>query len=152
MAKKINKDDQIKETVEKLFKLLQVDGDVSIVAGDEGIDIVLETESNGIIIGRHGEVLEALQLILSLCIAKVTGEFQRVSLEVGDYKKNRTEYLTRLVEDTRNRVFEDKSEQALPNLKAWERRLVHMMLADDKDVFSESVGEGKERTLVVKPR
>ena len=56
---------------------------------EEAIAVLLKTEDTGMIIGYHGETLEALQLILALVLAKERGEFKRVSLEVGDYKKNR---------------------------------------------------------------
>ena len=152
MATKTTKKTDIKKPVEKLFSLLSIDGDVSVTKTDDAIEVILDTDNNGLIIGRHGEVLEALQLILALCIANVTGEYMRVSLEVGDYRKNRTDYLTKLAEDTKRRVSESGQEQPLSDLKPWERRIVHMLLQDDDQVFSESVGEGRERTLVVKPR
>jgi spoIIIJ-associated protein len=60
--------------------------------------------------------------------------------------------LKTLAEQTRERVLNEQREVYLPNLKSWERREVHMYLTEDADVISESVGEGRERTLVVKPK
>ena len=85
-------------------------------------------------------------------VTKKLGEFKRVNVEVGDYKKNRSDYLKTLATDSKERVLSERKEIYLPNLKPWERREVHMHLADDPEVISESVGEGKERTLVIKPR
>lgn len=150
MAKK--EETTIKKTVEELLKLLQVDATFSFSVSDETIDVILETKDTGLVIGYHGEILEALQLILSLCIAKKLGRFTRVSLEVGDYKKNRTDYLEDLAMQTKERVLLEKREVSLPSLRSWERRVVHMLLQDDEAVMSESVGTGKDRTLVVKPR
>jgi spoIIIJ-associated protein len=112
----------------------------------------LETEDTGIIIGYHGETLEALQLVLSLLIAKERGEFKRVSLEVGDYKKNRSEWLERLAVDAKERALSENKEVYLSELKSWERRVIHLLLQDDKEVVSESTGEGKDRVLVIKPK
>lgn len=141
-----------KETVEELLKALEIEGDFDIEENEEEYDIKLETDDSGIVIGHHGDTLEALQIILSLALSKKAGEFKRVSIEVGDYKKNRSEYLTNLALETKERVLSDNKEIYLPDLKSWERRIVHMLLQDDKEVTSESVGEGKDRVLVVKPR
>lgn len=142
----------IKNVTKKLLKLLDVSADFEVVPAEDHVDIVLKTDEGGILIGYHGETLEALQLVLSLCIAKEVGEFTRVSVEVGDYKKNRTEWLEQIVAETKERAISEKRPVALPDLKAWERRVVHMLLAEDTEVVSESSGEGRERTLEIRPK
>ncbi|MDP3987617.1 MAG: R3H domain-containing nucleic acid-binding protein [Candidatus Levybacteria bacterium] len=146
----------IKKITEKLLKNLEVEGTFDFSLSKEGeeeeIEIVLDTNDSGIVIGYHGEVLEALQLILSLIISKKVGRFIRVSLDVGDYKKNRSEFLKTLALQTKEKVLQENKEFSLPSLKSWERRIVHMLLQDDDQVKTESIGEGKERTLVIKPR
>ncbi|HXS14564.1 MAG TPA: R3H domain-containing nucleic acid-binding protein, partial [Candidatus Saccharimonadales bacterium] len=94
----------------------------------------------------------ALQTIISLVSSHELGEFVRVSIEVGDYKKNRVEYLKHVVEQAKDQALSQNIAVSLPNLKAWERRIVHTMLADDTEVTSESMGEGRDRVLTVKPR
>lgn len=143
----------IEETVGKLFSLLGVQSPFTITDSQEGVEIVLQTaDENGILIGYHGETLEALQLILALVIAKNAGKFIRVSVEIGEYKKNRMEYLQRLVNEIKGKVLEEKNGISLPNLKSWERRHVHMLLQDDTEVMSESSGEGRERVLTIYPK
>lgn len=142
----------VKETIEKLLKLLSVEGEFSAEVVDGGIEVVLDTQDTGVVIGYHGEVLESLQLIMALCVSKKLGYFVRVSLEVGDYKKNRTGFLENLAQGAKEQALLDGKEVPLPSLKSWERRIVHMFFQDDKEVVSESVGEGKDRTLIVKPR
>ncbi|MCL4353707.1 hypothetical protein M1615_04600 [Patescibacteria group bacterium] len=142
----------VAETAKELFDLLGITGDFDIFQ-DEGVfGLNLQTQEGGMIIGYRGEILEALELILSLSVSKKIGEFTRVSLEVGDYKKNKESWLGDLVYRTKERVLVSKEEIPLPNLRAWERRIVHLMLREDREVFSESVGEGRDRTLVIKPR
>ncbi len=142
----------IHKTIEEMLKKLGVEGDFSLTASEESIDIVLNTNDTGIVIGYHGEVLESLQLAMSLVIAKKIDRFIRVSVEVGDYKKNRTEWLENMARQTKERVLTEQKEVPLPSLRAWERRIVHVYFQEDQDVISESVGVGKERTLVVRPR
>lgn len=145
-------DTSSKKTIEELLRHLTIEGTFTFRKTDDTIEIALETQDTGVVIGYHGETLEALQLILGIAISKNINRFVRVLLEVGDYRKNRTDYLESLALSARERVITQGREIPLPSLKAWERRIVHLMLQDDKDVYSESVGEGRERTLVVKPR
>jgi len=91
-------------------------------------------------------------LVLSLLVAKQQGKFKRISLEVGDYKKNRSEWLERLALDAKERALSQNKEVFLSDLKSWERRVIHLLLQDDKEVISESTGEGKDRVLVIKPK
>ena len=140
------------QTIEDLLDRLHVSGSVRVESNENMFDVILETEESGIVIGYHGEALEALQLIFSLMVSKKIGSFVRVNLEVGDYKKNRSEYLERLAMQTKERVLAENKEHILPSIKSWERRVVHLILQDDEEVVSESLGEGKDRVLVVKPR
>ena len=143
---------QIEKVIKNLFASLGVDASFTISEDEEAIGVTLETEDTGIIIGYPGETLEALQLVLSLLLAKKRGEFKRVSLEVGDYKKNRSEWLERLALDAKERAISENKEIYLSDLKPWERRVIHLLLQDDKEVVSESTGEGKDRVLVIKPK
>jgi spoIIIJ-associated protein len=140
------------KTIKKFFDSLGIDATFEVLEDEETIGVTLETEDTGIIIGYHGETLEALQLVLSLLVAKERGEFKRVSLEVGDYKKNRSEWLERLAADAKERALSENKEVYLSELKSWERRVIHLLLQDDKEVVSESTGEGKDRVLVIKPK
>lgn len=141
-----------KKLIQELFDNLGIKDSFDVNESDESIDIVIDSEDPGLIIGHHGDTLDSIQLVLSLILAKKLGEFKRVNVEVGDYKKNRSDYLKNLAAQTKDRVLSENQEIFLPNLKSWERREVHMYLSEDPDVISESVGEGKDRTLVVKPK
>jgi spoIIIJ-associated protein len=143
---------EIKKFIEEFFVTLGIKTNIEISETDEEISLVLDTEDSGMIIGYHGETLEALQLVLSLALAKKTGEFKRVSIEVGDYKKNREEWLTKLASDSKDKALSQQREVVLSDLKAWERRVIHLILSDDKEVVSESSGEGRDRVLVVRPK
>jgi spoIIIJ-associated protein len=138
--------------IKKFFDSLGIDSKYEISEDKESVSINMETNDTGIIIGYHGETLEALQIVLSLILAKSSGEFKRVSIEVGDYKKNREEWLEKLALDAKDKALFNKKEVVLTELKAWERRVVHMILQTDEEVITESSGEGKDRVLVIKPK
>jgi spoIIIJ-associated protein len=142
----------IEQVVEEFFKRLEIDGTFTVVENGEMVDVMMETKDTGIVIGYHGEILESLQLVLSLAVAKKLGRFVRVSVEVDGYKKNRMEYLENLATQVKEKAVAEKKEQVLMNLKSWERRVIHMFLQNDEEVTSESSGEGRDRVLLIKPR
>ena len=140
------------ETVDEFIKTLGIEGKAEISLSDEAVTVVFTTEDTGVIIGYHGEVLEALQLLLSIAITKKAGKFIRVSVDAGEYKKNRITWLEQLATQTKEKALEQQREIELSNLKSWERRVIHLFLQEDKEVVCESFGEGKDRILVVQPR
>lgn len=142
----------IKDTTEELLKLLEIEGSIEINFGDETVNIVLDTPDSGIVIGRHGDILESLQLVLSIAISKKLNQFLRISLEVGDYKKNREGWLKNVALDAKDKAINQRREITIPELKAWERRIVHLTLKDDEEVISESVGQGRDRVLIIRPK
>lgn len=143
---------EVEKIVSEMLEKLEIDGTFSLSQSEEILDIIMETSDTGIVIGYHGEILESLQLTISLAIAKKIGRFVRVSVEVDGYKKNRTEYLEKLAQQVKEKAVSEDKEQVLMNLKSWERRIIHMFLQDDEQVVSESSGEGRDRVLLVKPR
>lgn len=143
---------EIEQLIEKLFVLLEIEGTFTLEEQADMLDVMMETKDTGMVIGYHGEVLESLQLVLSLAVAKKLGRFVRVSIEVDGYKKNRTEYLHNLALQLKDKALSENSEQVVPSLKSWERRIIHLFLQNDEQVTSESSGGGKERVLVIKPR
>jgi len=142
----------VEQTVEKLFSALEIEGTFEISQQEGMLEILMDTKDSGMVIGYHGEVLESLQLITSLLIAKKLDRFIRISIEVDGYKKTRTEYLQKLAQDARERVISENAEQVITSLKSWERRIVHLILQDDEEVSSESAGEGRDRVLIIKPK
>lgn len=153
-AQPVTKDEltQIRKIAVDLLERLGITGEVEVNDTDETVDVLVKTEETGIIIGYHGEVLDSLQLVLSLMVSQSLGRFQRLTLEVGDYKKNRSEYLEKLAMQVKEKVIREGREHAVSSLRPWERRVMHMLLKDDPDVTSESVGEGRDRVLIIKPR
>lgn len=141
----------VQKTAEKLLSLVGLVGEVAVTEENEAAQVVVTTDEGGMLIGYHGETLESFQTILSLMASKELGEFIRVSVEVGDYKKNRVEYLKHLAEQAKEQAISQQSGVSL-SLKPWERREVHLLLQDDAEVVTESMGEGRDRVLVVKPR
>lgn len=137
--------DQAKELLEKL----SIKTDPQVDETEDGITVRIDTEENALLIGKHGNTLSSLEHILSLSIAKKLGEYKRILLEIGDYRKEREEYLKNLALRLQEEVRESNQEKTIRGLKAWERRFIHMLLSEEKDVKTESRGEGRDRVLIL---
>lgn len=148
----MTRDQIIKEVAQELLKKLNVLGSVAVSEEDEVPSITIETEEAGILIGFHGETLEPLGLILTLLVSHELGEFTRINLDVSGYKKQREEKLLTRAREIKEQVKIEGSPKGIPNLTASERRLIHLFFQDDKEIATESQGEGEARQLVIKPR
>lgn len=112
----------------------------------------IDTAETGLLIGHHGETINSLQLLLGVILYKKHKKWLRVILDVGDYRKKREESIKEMVNRIITEVETTSAPVWLPFLTPLERRTVHIMLADHKTVTSESVGEGRERRITIKPR
>lgn len=146
------KQGKIKKITEELLAKLNITGDVVIVDKDSTPSIEITTEEAGLLIGFHGETLRPLELILMFLISKELGEFTRITLDIGGYRKQREEKLFELATKIKEQVKSEGQPQTIPNLSPGERRIIHLFFQDDKEVMTESQGEGEERQLVIKPR
>lgn len=147
----MEKTDAIQKAAEQLLSMLGITATVSVAMQDDVAQVTVETEDGGMLIGYHGETMESFQTILSLIAMKELNEFVRINVEIGDYKKNRVEYLKHLALQAKEQALSQNTGISL-SLKPWERREVHLLLQDDAEVTTESMGEGRERVLVVKPK
>lgn len=148
MEKEVN---IIKEELEKLLKQIGIKSDVDVTAGEEGFVISLDAgEDNALLIGKHGNTLASLELVATLIVTNKLGEFKRVTIEIGSYRAEREQYLQDLANKLKDEVITSGYEKQVRGLKPWERRYVHMFLQEDDQVMTESVGEDRDRTLIIK--
>lgn len=120
---------------------------------NEAVRIDIETEEEtGLLIGRHGETIEAIQSILGMMLKKKTGDWVRIIVDVGGWREKQEERLRDLATQTAERAKETGEGQPLYNLSPAQRRVIHLTLADDSDIETESVGEDEERYLIIRPK
>lgn len=144
----------VEDIAAETLSLLGIEGkiDVSQNKESESVTVQLETQEAGILIGHHGETIDALQVFLNQAVFNKTGEWYRIIVNIGDYRERREESLQSLAEGAAAKAKETGQPQHLFNLKPNERRIVHMVLADDATLTTESEGEGRDRHIVVKPK
>ena len=106
---------------------------------------------SGKIIGRNGKTLQAFEYLTNAVLNRNEEDNIRVVIDVGGYKKRRDDRLSQTARKAAERVRATGREYILKPMNAGERRIIHMEIADDPSVVSESTGQGKDRRVVIKP-
>jgi spoIIIJ-associated protein len=111
-----------------------------------------DDEDMGLLIGRHGLTLEAVQELTRVVVAQRTGQRARVVVDVEDYRKRQIDRLTARIRETAARVRRTGRSEALEPMNPFLRRIVHGTVAEVDGVDSASEGEGAERRVVIRRR
>jgi spoIIIJ-associated protein len=135
-----------------IVKGLNVDGAEMEASYFEGvITIDLSCEDYGIIIGRRGETLDSIQYLLSLAMKKHTGEYVRVSVNVGDYREKRNNTLRHLAAKNSAYVLRTKRRYTFEPMNPYERRVIHTAVQEIEGVESRSIGYNQDRRVIIEP-
>jgi spoIIIJ-associated protein len=121
---------------------LDVDGDRAVVSIDGGADLVK-------LVGKNGEILDALQELTRLAVQRTTGDRSRLMLDVARWRADRRERLARLGTEVAERVLETGERETLDPMSPFERKIVHDAVAAVSGVYSESEGAEPNRRVVV---
>lgn len=123
------------------------------IDSEENINIALTVpvDNAGIFVGRHGEGLASIRMIFSLIIFQRFNLWPKLHLNVNDYQERREDTLRELATNAAQRAIDLQKEIILPNLSSYERRLVHMILAEIDGVKTESRGEAPYRQMYIIP-
>ena len=145
------------EVVEKLLALIQVSAQVQPVSPPEGVgpDVValnLSGPDLGVLIGRRGQTLAALQYIANLIMAHRLQSRQRLFLDVEGYRQRHYAALRVLALRMAEQVKSTGQSAELEPMPASERRIVHLALAEIPDIATRSLGEGEARKVIILPK
>lgn len=149
----MEKREVVKEVVGNLLESLGLA--VPFTVSEENGTVVVSLEAHdqsALLIGYHGETLNALQLVTSLIVFRRLGESLPLLIDVDGYRKERAERLKQLAQRACDKARFLNLPQSLPPMNAFERRLVHLAVAEIPDMQSESVGQGRERCVVIRSR
>lgn len=119
--------------------------------GDAPVALEVEGEDLGVLIGRRGDSLDALQYILNMMVQKQVGLWPNIQVDVAGYRRRRTETLEVLARRMARRVAETQQPFTFEPMHARERRVLHLSVQEDDRVVSESTGEGEDRRVVIYP-
>lgn len=138
--------------LEELLDLLDFDGDIDLdVEGDRAVVSIDGGQDLNKLVGRKGEVLDALQELTRLAVHQKTGERSRLMLDVAKWRRQRRDELAVLGEKVARRVMESGEREELAPMTPFERKIVHDAVADVDGVRSESEGTEPSRRVVVLP-
>lgn len=144
----------VEETIEAflkpIFDKMGISATMEIEYLEEQMNIRLSGENIGIVIGRRGETLDALQYLLSLIINKNAESYTRVVLDVSDYRAKREETLQRLAKRVAEKVVKTRRNVTLEPMNPYERRIIHSTLQNHKFIDTQSVGEEPNRKVVIR--
>lgn len=142
-----------KKYLEDILSFFGLNTDVYATTSDEEvIELnIPSTHLNGFLIGQHGDTMRALQFLVSNALRTKNYSITRVSVDVADYKKQRADRVAEKAEQWMKNVKESGKPFDLRPMSAADRRTVHK-LAVEHGIISESVGEGRERHIVLKPQ
>ncbi|MBR4501215.1 MAG: Jag N-terminal domain-containing protein [Clostridia bacterium] len=139
--------------LQELTRLMGVDVSVEVSTDEEGnIRVNMEGDTLGILIGRRGETLDALQYLTSLKVNKGQNEYTRVTLDTEHYRAKREEALVRLANRMANRVQKTGRKVSMEPMNPYERRILHSALQNNEFVTTHSEGEEPNRHVVITPK
>jgi len=144
----------------QLLAFMEIDGEVSVRTPETPGDglgrasAVLDVNGDdlGLLIGRRGTTLAALQYMINLMVSRKMDSRVLISLDIEHYRRRREDSLTGLAQRMADRVRKSGRSLTLEPMPAGERRIVHLALAEDSAVTTGSVGEGDGRKVVIYPQ
>jgi len=144
---------QIKKEIEKFFQKTKLDIKLEVFnPEDNTVPVKIRTEEPKILIGQNGQTLSEIQRLLKVVLRKNFPEERFfINLDVNNYKEKKVEYLRETARSMADEVVLTGKEKKLEPMPAYERRIIHLELAERGDVTTESAGEEPERGIVIRP-
>jgi len=144
--------EKIKKIIEEFFNKTTFSAEIIFLPQkDQTLPIDVKTDSPQILIGEGGQTLNEIQRLLRAILRRKIAEPFFIDLDINDYKKKKNEYLKELAFSLADDVVLTKEEKTLAPMSAYERRIVHLVLAERQDVTTESIGQEPERKIIIKP-
>ncbi|MFC1663534.1 protein jag [Patescibacteria group bacterium] len=144
--------EKIKKTTKEFFEKLTIVVEIKVLPQKEKtIPINLKMDEPQILIGERGQTLAEIQHLLKAILRRKIKEPFYIDLDINDYKKKKREYLKEMARSVADEVVLTKKEKQLSSMSAYERRIIHLELADRGNVATESIGQEPERRVVIRP-
>lgn len=141
--------EKIKDYLYELIEPLDVLVNFETNIREETINIVMYSNNNPILIGKNGQTLKALEILVKTKIQNEWKACPKIILDIANYKERRIEQLERLAIKVAKEVRDTKISVELENMNSYERRIIHNKLSNFKGVSTHSVGEEPNRHVVV---
>jgi len=144
--------EKIKNITKEFISKMTFEADVDVnQSGENAVFLNLKIDEPRILIGDGGQTLADIQHLLRMIIRRQIETPIFIDLDIQDYKKKKAEYLKELAKTAADEVSLSKKEKILEPMSSYERRVIHVELAEREGIKTESIGEGEDRRVVVKP-
>jgi len=140
---------RVTEILDTLLGLLGVPSKVEVLSDELPLALDIKGDDLGILIGRRGQTLASLEYVTKLVVVGRLKTWLPLTVDVEGYKKRRRDSLQRLALYLAEQVKSRRRAITMEPMPAGERRIVHLTLADDPDVTTQSMGEGESRKVVI---
>lgn len=140
-----------KEILEGILQKMSFECQVTTQETPEKIILNIEGDGSGLLIGKRGQNLDAIQYILNKAINRADTERKMIMVDTESYRKRREESLLVLAERIREKIKKTKKPVSLSNMNAHDRRIIHLALQEDESLITKSRGEGEYRKIVILP-
>lgn len=138
------------EFLQNIFTAMNIEVAIEKITADEGVVFNMRGQDLGILIGKHGQTLDALQYLTNLAANRdIEDDRVKIIVDVEDYRKRREETLYRLAERLADKVKRRGERVVLEPMSRHERKIIHMALQDDHRISTYSEGEEPYRKVVI---
>lgn len=138
-----------KDYLESIFACMGMRIQMDIVREEKLLKIDLSGDNMGLIIGKHGDTLDALEHLVSLAVNRGDNDYVKVVLDTENYREKRRATLVRLAENLAGSISEQKRKITLEPMSSNERRIIHSTLQNHPNVDTYSIGEEPYRKIVI---
>jgi len=142
---------RVEAVLEEIVEALDLQAEIEVSEDDERIAARVEGEELGLLIGRRGQTIDAIQLLCYRAAFRGRGDRKRVSVDAAGYRERRRETIEHQAERAAERALETGKEIELEPMSASERKIVHDHLAERSGLETFSEGEEPERCVIVAP-
>lgn len=144
--------DNVKEFIVNILSLMGIEANLETKVRDEVLYLNIVSDNSKILIGKDGKNLDSLQTILNAYLKKELGFVYRINIDVCDYKKYKDQKLANFGKKLAKDVLKSKCPINLDPMNAYERRIIHNVVGEFKELKTESVGTEPNRYVVIKPK
>ncbi len=137
----------------EIFEAMSIDVKINVsIENEDTVLVHLDGENIGIVIGKRGDTLDALQYLTSLVVNKNSESYIKVTLDTENYREKRTEALVALATRLADKVAYSGRKFTLEPMNPYERRIIHATLQSNEDVTTYSIGQEPYRKVVIAPK
>ncbi|WP_455088909.1 RNA-binding cell elongation regulator Jag/EloR [Peptoanaerobacter stomatis] len=149
VKKILDREDLIREFLEKVFKSMDTVCDINIVQTEENTRVEIKGEDAAMFIGKRGESLDSLQMLTNIVVSKALDSHEKIILDIENYREKREKSLIAYAKKMAKKVIFQRRNIKLEPMNPYERRVIHYALQDDGRINTFSEGEEPNRRIVL---